>query len=222
MSDQNLDILPPSEGAERSLDIAATVASIVPWLGGPISQVLGGMSIDRKLKRVYDVLTQLADQVKDLDPGTSKQYVETEDFQDLLEESLRRVVLERSEAKRRAYSCFLAQDISQPSRQEYDEKLRMLRTLEELQDDHLRIIKAIKREPVVGAEYGYVGSIIDTLRRRLPDMSEDRIQDLTGQLVDLKVLNALSLNTMMTSAGAEDLRGRMTTYGERFFKFIGA
>ncbi len=49
-------LVPASTRQEVGLDIAAVVTSVVPWLGGPVSVVLGGMAAGRRYKRVSEAL----------------------------------------------------------------------------------------------------------------------------------------------------------------------
>ena len=220
MNEEEKDLLPSTTPQETAIDVAAALASIVPWVGGPVGAVLAGMSLTRKINRVREVLINMAEQIKDFQLEASEKYVKTEDFQDLLEKTLRQVADERDETKREAYAAFLANDIKSPG-EPYDEKVRILRTLEEVQADHIRLLKALLQEPDLKfAETMVTGSISQTLRRRLRDMSPERIADLAHQLVDMRLAELSSLNTTMTARGAEDLRSRITTYGHRFIQYI--
>jgi len=50
----------------------------------------------------------MAGMIKDIQSDLAKEYVKTDEFQELLEKTLRQAAEERSEEKRRAYSKFLA------------------------------------------------------------------------------------------------------------------
>ena len=216
MSDD--EILPLSTSSETVLDVAAAVSSIAPWVGGPIGAVLSGMSLSRKLERVKGVLLDMANQIKDINSDLAKEYVKTEEFQELLEKTLRQAADERSEEKRKAYASFLSGDIKSPG-QSYDEKIRILRHLEELQSDHIRMLKALIQPPNYNHDH-LTGSISQTLQNRLPDIPVDRISDLAQQLTDMRMANLTNLNTMMTARGAEELQGTVTDYGQRFISYI--
>jgi len=216
MSDDNPDLVPATK-TETVLDIAAFVGSAVPWIGGPVNNVLGGMSLGRKLSRVREVLQGLASELSDFKSTLSEEYVKTEEFEELLEQTLKPVAEERTEEKRRIYRAFLIDAIESPGKP-YDEQIRFLRTLEELQPDHLRLIRALSQAP--DPSPGMMGSPIQTLRRRLPEMDEARISDLLSQLNNLRVTNLTSLKVMMTGRGAEDLRHSVTPYGQRFLRYI--
>jgi hypothetical protein len=203
---------------ENALDVAAAVASLAPWVGGPVSVVLSGMSFSRKLERVKDVLTHMAQDIRDVKEEASHKYVRSDDFEEILEKTIRQVADERNEVKRKAYASFLANTIRSPG-QSYDELLRILRIMQELQPDHIRILKALMEEPDENTNI-YIGSISGTLQKRLPDMNQERIEDLCQQLTDMRVASLDNINAMMTGRGAEELRGRVTSYGKSIIRYI--
>ena len=218
MSNNENELLPLTTRQETLDDIAAILASIPPMIGGPISAVLAGISQSRKLERVRDVLEVMAKEIKDLKSEVSEKYVRTEDFEDLLEKTLRQVADERNDEKRKAYAAFLANDIRSPGKP-YDEKIRILRTLEEVQADHIRMLKALRQEPDRDIR-GYAGSVIQTLQKRLPDISRERITDLAQQLTVMQMADLSRINTMMTARGAEELQHTVTPYGRNFIQYI--
>src|SRR5207253_6269827 len=87
---------------EIVLDRLAAISSAVPLVGGAISNLLGGYSSERKFKRLVDVLDGMDQRLRDLSEH-AEQYVTTEDFGDLLEETLRRATSEREREVRRVY-----------------------------------------------------------------------------------------------------------------------
>ncbi len=216
-SDEESSILPSSDRTEKALDVASFVGSAVPWIGGPVSNVLGGMSLGRKLDRVRDVLEGLASDLRDFQSNVSENYVKTEEFEDLVEQTLRRVAQERSQEKRRAYRAFLRAAVKLPG-ESYDEQLRLLRILEELQPDHIQVIYALMQMP--NLDSGWAGSPLQTLQQRLPALTRERIEELVAGLNDLRVTNLGSLKTLMTGRGAETLRHAITPLGQRLLEFI--
>jgi hypothetical protein len=56
MTKDNSKSLVKFDDKEKILDIASFVSSAVPWVGGPVSNVLGGISTGRKIQRVNDLL----------------------------------------------------------------------------------------------------------------------------------------------------------------------
>lgn len=70
----------------------------------------------------------------------------SDQFQDLLERTLRQAADERNDEKRRIYRLFLKGAIEVPG-EPYDEQRRFLRTLDEMRGDYLRVIRAMLHEP---------------------------------------------------------------------------
>lgn len=203
---------------EKILDIASFVTSAVPWIGGPVSNVLGGISTGRKIQRVHDLLLDFSEDLKDFKSEVSEEYVKTEDFEDLLEQTLRRTSEERNEEKRKALKSFLVEAVKNPGEQ-YDDQLRFLKIMEDIYTDHIRVIKACMVAPDQ-SRGGLSGSPSQTLRKRIPDMSDDRITDLVQQLNDLRITNLQGLKTMMTASGAQDLRSSLTPLGKKFVRYL--
>lgn len=219
MSDESThgEIVPAASRTEQALDIAAVVTALAPWIGGAVSAVLSGMAFDRKMGRVAAALGTLGEELEGFQSQASEEYVRTEDFEELLETTLRRVAEERNEGKRRIYAEFLVGAIKSPG-ESYDEQLRFLRTLEGMQPDHLRVLKAMSLPPEGGS--GFTGSPGQTLRNRLPDMDDARLRDLVSQTNDMRVTNLTSLGTMMTYEGSQELRSHVTPYGQRFLGYL--
>ncbi len=217
MKEDKIDLIPTATPTETVLDVAAFVGSAVPWIGGPVSNVLGGISWGRKLARVREVLIGLSSDLAEYKSQASEEYVKTEDFEELLEQTLRKAADERNEEKRQIYRDFLTDAIKSPG-ESYDEQIRFLKTLEELQPDHLKVIRALSQPPAPNP--AYITSPNRSLCKRLLELDETRITDLIVQLNDLHVTNSTGLKVMMSGHEAEKLRHLITPYGERFLKFI--
>jgi hypothetical protein len=217
MPDKKHEIVSIKTKSETALDVASFVSSAVPWIGGPVSNVLSGISFGRKLSRVRELLEGLTVDLQDFKSQVSEEYVKTEEFEELLEKTLRMVAEERNEEKRGIFRAFLTDTIMAPGKP-YDGQLRFLRTLEELQNEHIRIIRAIMEKPKdTDAPFGSPGQ---TLSQRLPDIQRDRIEDLVSQLNDLRITDLTTMHVTMSGRSAEDLRHYITPYGQRFVNFI--
>lgn len=211
------ELMPASTRTESALDIAAVVTNMVPWIGGVVAAVLGGMSVSRKLGRVREVLEGVAGELKDFKSEVSEAYVKTEEFEELLERTLRQAADERSEEKRHVYKNFLVGAIESPG-QPYDEQIRFLRAIEDLQPDHIRVLRAFiegELDPSVWA-----CSPGQTLMARLPDIPEERLKELVSQLNDMRVTSMTSFHVLMSGAGAQNLQHYVTPFGRRLLTFI--
>jgi hypothetical protein len=215
--DDNRGLVPASDPKTLALDIAAFATSALPYVGGPLSNVLSGVATTRRLNRVREVLEKLADDLGQFKSDATEQYVKTEEFEELLERTLRQAADERSDEKRRIYASFLRDDIKVPG-QPYDQELRFLKTLEELQPDHLTVLKALATAP--SGDPGMMGSPGETLSNRLRGMNEAQITELVSQLNDMRLTDLRTLKVMMTGVGAADLRHSITQYGRRFVSYV--
>src|SRR5437868_5580687 len=113
--------VPTGMPSETALDLAATVSSLVPLIGGAVGNVLSGISQGRKMERVKEVLEGLAADLHDFKSEASQTYVKTEDFEELLDEVLHKVADERNEQKRQFLRSFLTFAIKHPG-PSYDEQ----------------------------------------------------------------------------------------------------
>jgi hypothetical protein len=200
---------------EKIIEVVGTVSSLTPLLGGPLSSILMGISGDRRFDRVRKVIIELAER---LDVEVDREaFVRSEDFEDLLIETLQRVAAERDGGKRLAYRNILLNAV-RDARQSYDETLRFLRVLEQLQPDHVEVLRAYETEP---AESNTLigGSRHHTLGNRLPEMPAEQVDDLVVQLEDLRLTTG-SLQGMVTGPSAVDLRPLITPFGRRFLMYV--
>ena len=215
--DDSYNLVPASDPKALALDIASFATSALPYIGGPLSNVLSGVATTRRLTRVREVVQRLADELGQFKSDVTEQYVKTEEFEELLERTLRQAADERSDEKRRIYARFLRDDIKAPGRP-YGQKLRFLKTLDELQPDHITVLKALAAEP--SGDPGMMGSPGQTLSKRLKEMNEVRITELVSQLNDMRVTDLRTLKLMMTGVGAADLRHSITPYGRQFLDYV--
>jgi hypothetical protein len=214
------DILPYRAQGEGEIELASILTSVIPWAGGPISAVLSGISQEKKWERVKDVLISMGTELEGFKSEVAEKYVRTDQFQELFEKALRQAGNEFYEDKRKAYANFLAQEIK-GSGNTYDEGLRILRIIEELQPDHLVMLRAINSEPSPEELNHTIGSPLNTLKGRLLTMTQSHIVNLVDELNDLRIIRLERLSTMMTPQGAADLRSAITPLGQKLLKSTG-
>jgi len=227
--DEYPDRLPDDSRTDVAVSLGTILASAIPGLGGVVAGVLSEWSAERRYARVREVLEDLALRVANVRSEVSEAYVKSDEFPDLLDQTLRRVAHERHEGKRRLYAAFLAGALTSPG-EPYHDQLRLLRTLEELSPEHVRVIRAMLQEPgpappgTGGISMKGITSAGQTLRTRLPDIPKERLVDLVMQLTDeLRVLYlGRALDERVVPAKAIDLRNAFTPYGRRLVAYIRA
>jgi hypothetical protein len=209
----------PTDGTDKAIDAGAMIVSVVPWIGGPVGAVLSGIGQQRKLNRVQEVLDKLAVEIKDLESDVAKKYVKTEDFEELLEQTLRRAADERQEEVRELYVHFLRRAITRPG-DKYDDQLAVLRAVEGMNSQHLAVLRATLQQPGPEAHRKYMGSPIQTLRERTG--FDDATLGVVAAELDNKGLTRFqALRTMMTGHGSEALTHNVTTLGKRVLEYVG-
>ena len=215
--------VPTGLPAESALDVLSTVSSVLPWIGGPVSNVLNGLSVGRKMNRVNELLEGLANDLRDFKSEASEKYVKTDEFEELLENVLLKAAEERTEEKRRQLRTFLVNQIEHPGRS-YDDQKCILRLLDDVEPGHMLILKALAQPPEPEVFRMSSGSIIATLQRRLPNMPRQRIEEMVSQLNDLKIIHLTNnrMHTMMTAPGAAELRNTISPLGQALISLIEA
>ena len=221
MSAEETGLVPrdDNDAAADFADLGAIFASVIPVLGGAVSLVLSDWSAQRRYQRVRDVLQGLARDLQRFKADVKEEYVRSDEFADLLDQTLRRVANERHEEKRRLYRGVILGAIT-GQEQSYDEHLHTLRVIDSLQVAHMVLLRAVRQEPDAKWAGGISGSFMETLGRRLPGLSEERVGELVAQLRDHRLLNIGGLNTMMTARGAEDMRHVLTPFGRRLVALL--
>lgn len=214
--------LQPIDAAADNLDTAALLTSIVPVIGGPLSNLLGGIASGRRQERIYAILNDLAQGLGDLRdslPERNAEYVRTDEFEELLEQTLRRAADERTEEKRKVYARFLAGAIKEPW-QDYDEQMAFLRSLELLQPAQMSVLRAYSREDPAPPDH-MMGSTVGVVRRRLDNLFDDaRIHQLVDDLIRMGILNQHTLGVTMTADGAERTAAHISPFGWRFTRYL--
>ncbi len=208
---------------EELHEAAAVLTGMVPVLGGPLGAYITGAANERKAKRLKELFLALADDLDGIKGKLSSDYLKTDDFADLFEETVRRVASERDEEKRRIYKNILVGVIGYQDVDAYDEQLRVLKTLDDLQPDHIAVLKAITVRPTEGQLLrlsGVSGFKMNTLEERLQDIPQRSIEDLVSDLNRMGLTDLRNLQLMMSASGAQDLSSSLTPYGERFLTFV--
>ena len=204
--------------------------SAVPTLGGPISTIIGDIQSIRKEKRVLEFINGLREDLHNFSDRVNAEFVSKEDFLDIFEQTARKIVMTRQEAKRTAFrhilsNAILSSDVS------YDEVEEFLSLVERFREEHIFLL-SILQNPVkydeetgnrVGKGGGMATSISQIMGQLLPDWTENLILEVATVLENNErlVQNITSrYNTMLTDQGINHLVNTLTPKGMRFIAFI--
>lgn len=106
MLDEKSEIIQVDTTAEK-LDIIAFATSAIPWIGGPLSNVLSSVSTERKLQPIREVVKGFVSDLKEFKSEASIKYVRTEEFEKLLAYALEKAEREPSREERQLLQAFL-------------------------------------------------------------------------------------------------------------------
>ena len=204
--------------------------SAVPTLGGPISTIIGDIQSIRKEKRFLEFINGLREDLHNFSDCVNAEFVSKEDFLDIFEQTARKIVMTRQEAKRTAFrhilsNAILSSDVS------YDEVEEFLSLVERFREEHIFLL-SILQNPVkydeetgnrVGKGGGMATSISQIMEQLLPDWTENLILEVATVLENNErlVQNITSrYNTMLTDQGINHLVNTLTPKGIRFVEFI--
>ncbi len=221
--DQSHPLVPRDPSYEDDVETTALLSTLIPIFGGFISNILNGVVAGRRRQRVLESLSEIVIWLENVDfrvSDSAKEYIRTEDFEELLTETLERVSREHNEERRRLYGLFLVGSITSPE-EPYDDQLRFLKTIDELQRAHLIVLRAYAEEP--DPNPGRTGTITQTLTKRIGNQINLDGSMLSEFVVHLHRLDLISDGTIggtMTGVGAEQLDSRITGYGKRFMAFL--
>jgi len=210
--------LPLDDSEDGKDEVLSIIASAIPYLGGPISNILNGATNKRKYTRIVSFLNDFMQDYKDFQVEINEEYIKTEDFEELLENTLTKVADERNEEKRNLYKSYL-KNVMKTVDDTYDDKFHILKVLEQLRFGHILIIKAIIQEPDPKLQ-GLSRSIGMTLKKRVPELDREQIKLHCSQLQDMKITKFPDLNLGMTADGAQNLQQGLTNWGQKIIKYI--
>lgn len=206
------------------------LTSAVPILGGPISTIIGDIQSIRKEKRFFEFINGIREDLHNFSDRVNVEFVSKEDFLDIFEQTARKIVMTRQEAKRTAFrhilsNAILSSDVS------YDEVEEFLSLVERFREEHIFLL-SILQNPVkydeetgnrVGKGGGMATSISQIMEQLLPDWTENLILEVATVLENNErlVQNITSrYNTMLTDQGINHLVNTLTPKGIRFVEFI--
>lgn len=218
---QKPDLLPATKG-ERFAELVSLVTSAAPWIGGPVSEIVGGVATNLKIKRVTQFIKHVLAHAEALHTEAAEEFVRLEDFVDILEKTTSAVADERSEAKRVLFANFILNNISHPQLS-YDFRLKCLRLLSEVNTRHLELLDTLLRQPTAQELNMSISAPITTIRNRALGIRED-LAAIIHETNTLGLTNIRDnyLNTNMTGDGAAKLHHAVTPLGNDFMRFITA
>jgi len=218
--DKKIDIT-KSDLTDKSLVVIQNASLIVPLLGSVLSNIFGGIATGRKLKRINEVLINFASDIRQLNLNSSK-YIESEDFEEILESTLLRISRERSQAKRTLYKNYLVSAVNLEATFEDYKKKQYFETLDQLHPLDIIFLKAILQDTVPEELKDITqASYLGTLKIRTENKyNDEEINDVVKKLNELGITNLPHINGLIVAEHARNLKRKIHKFGHEFLKFI--
>jgi hypothetical protein len=229
-----LELFPASTRQESNLELSGLITSAIPVLGTLADRALNQLAQHKRFERLGTVLKMVVDRLGKLE-AASEEYLRSEDGEVLVFETLRRASDEWNEEKLALYGAFLAHAIKLPTDEDLEQRIRFLRTLDQLLPSQFHVLRAFVQDDTFPnenlardsweREYENRVSAQAMLEKRLPQLSPLRINDLIRQLDDeLGLVEAEGLDQPFSdrAEAAKVLRVKgVSEYGHRWLRFIG-
>lgn len=210
--------LDESAGRDYVVALGSAAVGAIPLVGQLLGTVISEHIPRRRQERMVEFARALNRAVARIEPRLDRDFVQTDDLSDLVEEVLERISRRESDGKRAYYAAALANTLT-TDRPEADELERMLDVLDEVRPAHLRLLAAIARTH--GHPPGLEGSmsIAPIVNAVLPNTPEEQWRMDWRELEQLGVLPSFP-GGMMTAQGTRNLAARITDFGRRFLAWI--
>lgn len=223
--EQALETYQTDRPVENLGQAGAVLIQLLPGLGILLGAYVGDSINNLHRERLDTLLESIVHDLSHTQQKMNTKFVRSTDLPDLFGQIIPRVQQERNEDKRRYYKNILLGAVTSDSVDPYDEAVKYVKTLEELQPVHIVVLRAVAVEVPKEESWKRDWSsdfLINTLLERLPQIPKNQFPEILEDLNHTRVTKFKidSLSLAMTGASAANLRSRMTEYGKAFVKFV--
>lgn len=216
------------EKDEKSFVLHSTIKALsqmIPIIGGAFSSLYGDVLADIEKKRVGELLEGLRLDLEANIDRINHQFINKEDFLDLLVNAKEKVRRERSEVKRLGFKNILAKGITN-EKPNYDEIENNLNLLNQLTADHVYLLKLFSdplklvQEAHINPEYtAQLQSLFTTLFYYWElDYTIDLLFDLEGHRLISPIIG--EFENMTISRTYDTLKTFLTKRGAKFIGYV--
>jgi cadmium resistance protein CadD (predicted permease) len=197
--------------------------TFIPVIGGLIGSLLSDTLADRKEQRLNDFLKDMKDAIDENKERLNSDFISKVDFLDVFEATTNKIANERSDEKRSAFKNILLNGILSPN-YTYDDIENQMRILDQLNADHILLLKFFKSPKTFNSEAAQInsGTYLGFFRALLPNWEFDYLKDHLNDLEINRLIENLTGNmqTMMTRVSIDNFTGTLTSRGATFASFI--
>ena len=209
--------------------VAKALVAAIPFIGGSVNSLIGDYQVGRKLSRLQKFYESLQTDYTNLKAKVNEDFISSDDFLDIFEETAKKIVNERTEQKRIAFKNILLNSILS-NEVDYDYTEENLRLLERLRNEHILFLNLfydprkinIERNGPLNEGGGFSTTLNQLMAKLLPEWTEEKILDICKDLENERLLSNFveSYKTMMTDQGIKHLENKLTIKGMRFYEYI--
>jgi hypothetical protein len=222
--------LAKSEIRDHGRNVILAAISAIPVAGGPLSALLAEYLPNWKQERVLKFIAEIKLEMQKVQAKINEDYVRSEDFALLFEETFLRVLRTNSDLKLNAYKAILVNACTNTSITEM-EKEYFLNLVNSLQEIHILILSLFWNKEKFGQIHNssspanmYMGGIMTVIKSYMAPLNidEELIRSAIRDLDNMGILGGVyqSLGVTMTASGALNLSGRISPFGSKFIGFI--
>lgn len=210
---------------------AKALISFIPFVGGAVGSVLSDVMAERKKHRLNDFLSQLKDDLEAQTKEINNRIVTQDDFLDIFELTAKKVMQERSEAKRLAYKNIISNGLTRANTN-FDDIEQCVRLIENTTENNIFLIKVLAdpethnqslSKPVAKP----IGNMATTTLSRifqklLPGWQGGKILENLKDLEFLGLIQPISnsFQDIATADGLTPIMNSLTLKGERFVSYL--
>lgn len=211
------DELTETPARDHALVVGMAALQAVPVIGGVVATFISEYVPRKKQERLVEFVQDLGREFVAEQERIDAEFVQSKDFDRMVEDVLDRVQTVRNEEKLGYWAALLA-GVSTTDRPTPTDRDRMIDTLDGLRPEHVRLLHVIAttNELPPGLYAGGVGATLDW---KMPDVPNDEARRRWAELARFDLVGGYPSGTM-TAQGAGNLVGRMTPYGRTFVRLL--
>lgn len=217
MADETREDLHETPAGDHAIAIGLAALSAVPVAGGTIATLISEYVPRQKQQRLVRFVEDLGERLRAQQARIDQEFVRTEEFQTLFEDTLDRIQQRRNEEKFE-YWARLVVGVAGKERPPRADRDRFVDTLDRLRLAHLRLLHIVATT-TKGKPDLYLGGVSETLSWKMPDTPIEEIRRDWDDLARENVLQGYP-SGMMSAEGAGNLAVRVAPYGQQFIRLL--
>lgn len=201
------------------------LCSIIPFVGGPLSVLTSDYFSERKEKRLYEFVESISEGLTQEAHRVIHEYIDGEDFLDILENTLRYVIFERKEEKRKAYQNILVNSMITEGTT-YDDTEEFQHFVSILKVQHLQVLKVFNEVQALESDEvrdNRTKMILTLCCSRINAIMKSDVIELIKDLESYNLIDGFIADYGVLDGGAGMIRregSSITKKGRRLIRYI--